>query len=198
MESSSEPQNLISDLLTKLGKSEKLDNVLGSYRTVIKSNTVFGLDLMGLGIEEIPNNIFDNISELTHLYLSWNRISFLPSGIFDNLANLVHLDLRGSGIQEVSEGLFDELVYLERLELNDNNLEVIPDSLFKHLRGLKEINLSNNKISVLPGKLFQPLIHLERLYLYFNPIPEDIAMGDYYDRETVEEAIEKLIKVFNQ
>lgn len=190
-------QNILS-ILTKIGKSDHIDKIIQSYRTIIKNDQIYSLDLIGLGIENLPENIFDGMTRLTHLYLSWNKIKELPVNIFNKLNQLNHIDLRGSGLNIIQIGLFNNLRSLQRLELNDNNLEQLPENIFEDLISLRELNLSNNKIQTLQPEIFDNLPNLDRLYLYFNPLPGEISFGNYYDRETVIEAIDLITHVFQK
>ncbi|MCE7737247.1 MAG: leucine-rich repeat domain-containing protein [Candidatus Heimdallarchaeota archaeon] len=185
-------QEIIKRILSKLGKISHYEKVISSYRTILSENRIISLDLIGLGLQELDANIFDEINGITQLYLSWNDISILPNGVFDKLNTLQYLDLRGSGLIEIQNGIFDKLQNLQRLELNDNKLKKIPTNTFDKLFSLKEINLSNNHIEFLEKHIFDKLINLEFLYLYFNPLPGDISFGNYYDRESVEELIDLL------
>ncbi|OLS27187.1 MAG: hypothetical protein HeimC2_12970 [Candidatus Heimdallarchaeota archaeon LC_2] len=197
-----DPTNLSYDnilsILNKIGKSEHFDKIIQSYRTIIKKNHIYSLDLIGLRIQKLPAGIFDEFKNLTHLYLAWNNLKELPPNIFNKLGNLVHLDLRGSGLSIVHEVLFNNLKRLQRLELNDNNLVNLPDHVFDNLISLRELNLSNNKIKSLHPPIFDNLANLEHLYLYFNPLPEEISFGNYYDRETVIEVLDLLKTTFSK
>lgn len=51
------------------------------------------LDINIAPLEELPDGLFDNMSNLSILRLNNVHISELPEGIFDNLANLTVLDL---------------------------------------------------------------------------------------------------------
>lgn len=187
---------VIKGILSKLGKTDQFDKVISSYRTIVSTDRIISLDLIGLGLKELDANIFDEIKGITQLYLSWNDIAKLPDGVFDQLTTLQHLDLRGSGLTKLQIGIFDKLNNLQRLELNDNKLTKIPSNFFDNLISLREINLSNNHIEYLDQHIFDNLSNLEFLYLYFNPLPGDISFGNYYDRESVEELIDILKSVF--
>ena len=182
-------QQIIKRILVRLNKTDQYDKVAKSYRTIISRNRIISLDLIGLGINKIEADIFNELTGISQLYLSWNEIEMLPDGIFDHLTTLQHLDLRGLGLCKIQIGIFDKLQNLQRLELNDNKLITIPKQFFDNLISIREINLSNNHIESLDPKIFDSLVNLEYLYLYFNPLPGDISFGNYYDRESVEELI---------
>ncbi|MHA2029398.1 MAG: leucine-rich repeat domain-containing protein [Candidatus Kariarchaeaceae archaeon] len=191
-ESTNEVTAEIEEILSKLGKQNILDKVLKSYRTIINEAGLISLDLIGLGIHDLPLKIFDRIISVRQLYLSWNSIETLSMGIFDKLINLQHLDLRGAGLTIIEKGVLDNLTNLQRLELNDNSLTAIPNGTFDKLVSIQELNLSNNRIEKLDPKIFDNLNNLNYLYLYFNPLPGDISLGNYYDREAVLELIDLL------
>lgn len=191
-------QQTIKMILSKVGKQDQYEKVMNSYRTIISNDKIISLDLIGLGIQKIDKDIFRDLTSISQLYLSWNKIDDLPLGVFDHLPTLQYLDLRGSGLSKIETGIFDKLRNLQRLELNDNKLKSIPSNIFDQLLSLREINLSNNEIEILDAKIFDSLRNLERLYLYFNPLPGDISFGNYYDQESVEELISLLKSHFNE
>lgn len=178
----------LSLLLKKLNKLEYYDKVKNSYKTKIGRNgELIAVDLIGLHIEYLDVSIFEDFSEIEKLYLAWNKIEEIPVGIFDPLANLLHLDLSGNLIKSLNSGVFSGLILLKNLQLNDNHLSFIEDELFHPLRSISELNLRNNMIAVLKLIHIQKLISLEKFYLYFNPLPEDFADKDYWDKEAVDE-----------
>lgn len=193
-----EVERKLKELLNNLNLSQNRQDILNSYNTTIKANKLISLDLIGQGIKSLDPDSFENFPHLQKLFLSWNNISSLPSEVFNPLSNLVHLDLRGAGLEKISNSLFSNQMTLKRLELNDNNLDHLPGTIFNKLYSLEELNLSNNQLNYLHPEIFDSLIHLKRLYLYFNPLPSDLSHGDYYDRESVEEAIKILKRTMDQ
>lgn len=182
----------LEDMMDLLGLQSQFDNILNSYRTKFRDGKLISLDLIKVGITNLPEDIFDRLEAIESLFLSYNKIETLPNGIFRNCKNLIHLDLRGMGLQSIPEGIFNNLLKLKKLEINDNRLTTLPENIFENLFSLVELNLSNNNISELSPIIFDNLGHLERLFLYFNPLPNDVSNGDYYDREGVLNLIHQL------
>ena len=180
------------ELIAKLSLDNKKEEILASYHTQFEGELLISIDLMGCGISKFPDGIFDKFIELQKIFLSHNNLPSLPKDLFKNLINLTHLDLRGSMIESLDENIFQNQQKLRRLEINDNFLEKIPVKLFSQLYSLEELNLSNNRIEKIERKIFENLGHLKRLYLYFNPLPRDLANGDYYDQDSVIELINQL------
>ncbi|MHA2503243.1 MAG: leucine-rich repeat domain-containing protein [Candidatus Kariarchaeaceae archaeon] len=187
----------LSHLISKLGIDSKKEDILGSYNTVFDNDSLISLDLIGTGITKLEADTFDDFPRIQKIFLSHNSLGTLPNEIFSNLRELIHIDLRGVNLTEIDKDQFQFQFKLKRLELNDNHLTELPKGLFDSLYSLEELNFSNNAIAVLDGDLFNNLGHLHRLYMYFNPLPQDLGTGDYYDRESVEECISKIKRIFS-
>ena len=47
-------------------------------------------------LSELPDGVFDNLTNLEELYLQNNQLNDLPDGIFSRLTSLTTLDLNGN------------------------------------------------------------------------------------------------------
>jgi len=189
--------NRLSLLLEKINKTEHYEKVKNSYKTIIKKDgDIIAIDLIGIQIESLDKSTFQGFEEIQELYLAWNKMKEIPRRLFNPLENLTVLDLSGNSIERLDTKVFSSLHYLKILHLNDNQLNYIEEELFHPLRGLTELNLRNNSIAVLKPIHFQKLTSLEKFYLYFNPLPEDFADQDYWDKETVEELKNRIIEFY--
>ena len=119
-------------------------------------------------IGELPPGIFDDLENLMHLQLHATLISELPEGIFDNLGKLRELELYYCKITSLPEGVFDELDGLTSLNLIGNGLESLPDGVFDELDGLYYLALTDNSLTTLPAGVFDNLRGLNELHMYEN------------------------------
>jgi len=126
------------------------------------------LDINIAPLEELPDGLFDNMSNLSILRLNNVHLSELPEGIFDNLANLTVLDLHSCGIESLPPGIFDNLTGLEELVLDYNMIRTLPAGIFDNLISLRELELYSIGIDSLPDGVFDNLSALEVLDLGGN------------------------------
>jgi len=114
------------------------DNYKEALRRIeeAKRTEAWGLDLRGLGLEEVPEEVF----ELIHLRAlglgadKWNK---------DERNNIRNLSAR-----------IGELQNLEILDLPENQLTSIPSEIGQ-LKNLKELRLMENQLQVLPDSIGQ-------------------------------------------
>lgn len=92
--------------------------------------------------------IIGNWSQMTSLYLEWNRISHLPEG-FSNLVNLRSLYLSNNVLDSINTD-FGNISDLYFLDLGYNHIESIPASICS-LESLTYIWVFNNDISNIPA-----------------------------------------------
>lgn len=97
-------------------------------------------------IYTLPNNI-GNWSELSSLYLEWNRISELPES-FSGLSNLQSFYINNNILGSLPDS-FGNLENLYFLDLGYNEIEEIPESICE-LSGLTYLWLFNNNLETLP------------------------------------------------
>uniref|UniRef100_A0A8C4N8X6 Slit homolog 1a (Drosophila) n=1 Tax=Eptatretus burgeri TaxID=7764 RepID=A0A8C4N8X6_EPTBU len=80
------------------------------------------IDLSNNRISGIANFTFKNMSQLTKLILSYNRLRCIPLRAFSGLKNLRLLSLHGNDISTIAEGVFSDLTALSHLALGSNPL----------------------------------------------------------------------------
>lgn len=115
------------------------------------------LDLSGLYIKNIPNNILNYLPHLEILDISNNYLKDISGGIFQNLINLKKLNLSNNKLKDISPlyvTSYDRIVYktfmfnglnnLKKLDLSKNKLKFIKEQSFLELSKLKILNLSKN------------------------------------------------------
>lgn len=106
------------------------------------------LDLSSLGLSELPEEVFCNISQLRTLLLANNQLSSLPSD-FDCLTELVHLDVSDNVFPDLPLSL-SCLKRLSSIDLSSNQLTELPE----HLLGLPYLDIvkcADNPLSCEPA-----------------------------------------------
>ncbi|EGV96301.1 Slit-like 3 protein [Cricetulus griseus] len=79
-------------------------------------------DLSNNSISMLTNYTFSNMSHLSTLILSYNRLRCIPVHAFNGLRSLRVLTLHGNDISSVPEGSFNDLTSLSHLALGTNPL----------------------------------------------------------------------------
>ena len=64
--------------------------------------------------------MFDELTSLTTLGLSFNSLTTLPAGVFDELTSLTRLSLNNNSLTRLPAGVFEELTALTDLRLQRN------------------------------------------------------------------------------
>ncbi|XP_046870931.1 toll-like receptor 8b [Hypomesus transpacificus] len=100
-------------------------------------------------------NLFQNLTNLTTLDLSLNKLSHIPKKVYYNLPKtLRRLSLSGNGLKAFKWNMVQQQPYLEELDLSLNYLEFVAENLSNS--SLRRLDLSHNQISQLaPGFLKQ-------------------------------------------
>ena len=136
------------------------------------------LELCGLGLNEIPCDIFScPFPEcLTMLDMSNNKLSEISEQL-RVLVSLRDLVLSGNKLKTIPYEIGD-LRNLVRLDLSRNKLQCLPRSI-NNIKELEEINLSGNNLSIMPDFLLS-LPKLCKVFCIRNPslknIPKEIAI----------------------
>ncbi|XP_019614186.1 PREDICTED: leucine-rich repeat and immunoglobulin-like domain containing-NOGO receptor-interacting protein 4, partial [Branchiostoma belcheri] len=130
------------------------------------------LDVTGSVFEVLTlhDKAFSGLPSLTHLNMSYNKISALPQKEFEELPSLTHLehlDLSHNEINTVMPSAFHGLSRLQYLDLSNNKLTYISEVTFEGLGNLTHLNLEANSIAVI-GDAFQRLYGLRHLNLRSN------------------------------
>ena len=153
------------------------------------------VDLSGLGIQDIPAGVFNQLTGLTRLDFFGNALSSVPAGVaqltglrilnlkaslyarslliagaLDQLTGLRVFKLSGivDGVyRQVSlpAGVFDKLTDLRVLDVSGSDMPNLPAGIFDKMAGLTMLNLSGNLMSNLPAGIFDQLTGLTGLYL---------------------------------
>lgn len=129
-------------------KYAKKPNILDMKRSILidQNQRTSKFSLSGFHFKSIEQDAFVNCRNMTHLFLSGNKIKSLVANIFKHgLENLKTLDLFGCSIKTIEPNAFDGLSNLISLNLGHNSQIDLNDSAqFNGLTKLKILNLSDN------------------------------------------------------
>lgn len=144
----------------------------GSFNELSCLTSLYTADshMLNNSIEIIHAGIFEGISRLIHLDLSYFDTRVVEEGVFRQLKFLAELDLSDNKIQNLSSGIFYGLVSLRRLSLSANNVKSLDLDTFQEISKISNLDLSLNKIQILSNNVFRKLESLQQLTLYFNRI----------------------------
>jgi Leucine-rich repeat (LRR) protein len=117
---------------------------------------------------QLPEHVFDPLSNLLTLELGGNQMRTLEVGIFRNLSRLYRLNLWGNNLQNLTQDVFIGLSSLQFLDLSSNKMTSISADLFANMPQLRELSLPNNNFTSLPDGLFSFTKNLIKLGLYDN------------------------------
>lgn len=132
------------------------------------------LDLSWNSIRNIAPNVLSGapFESLKYLYLSPNVLAELRRDVFKSLTKCRTLLLGGNLLTEVPDGLFSGMLSLKILSLGNNQLANIPSGAFDSFAdSAREIILCKNQVW-LPAGLFDSITNLRVLILGDNPFQE--------------------------
>ena len=127
------------------------------------------LSLGSNSLQSLPLDPFIGLINLKILDLSGNSLTLAPY-IFSGLINLATLDLSCNMINDIPDGSFAALTSLSSLDISGNQLSVLTQSTFTGLYSLASLSLGNNQLTMLPINLFAGLTNLQVLDLGANKL----------------------------
>ncbi|POI30977.1 hypothetical protein CIB84_005271, partial [Bambusicola thoracicus] len=113
-------------------------------------------------LTEIPVRALNRLPALQAMTLALNQICRIPDYAFQNLSSLVVLHLHNNRIQRLGANGFDGLHNLETLDLNYNELLEFPGAI-RTLGRLQELHFYDNPIQFVGQSAFQYLPKLHTL-----------------------------------
>lgn len=126
--------------ISRESKMEKIPQKLGIFFMNLKT-----LIAMQVGLREIKNEDFINLTQLESLNLGDNQLMKIEYNAFHRLTELKNLYLYGNKIQTIHIATFLELTSLKIISLAENELELLND-VFPRNFELEEIYLNGNKL----------------------------------------------------
>ncbi|MBS3903918.1 MAG: hypothetical protein KGZ39_01160 [Simkania sp.] len=105
------------------------------------------LDLKGLGLSSLPQRVFGELTQLTDLDVSGNRLEELPEEIVE-LSRLTTLKAYSNQLRSLPKDI-GKLQKLDALDISENNLLELPVGIGE-LVNLTSLDLSENPLQGLP------------------------------------------------
>ena len=127
-------------------------------------------------IEELPQALFQNLTQLRELQLSHNKLHELQKGQFSGMTLLNDLRLEANQLHELREDAFVGMTSLVKLDLTRNKLKSLPNKLFADQSdSLGVLAIGQNNLTDVPSNALKKLERLWDLHLFRNQIKK----GDY-------------------
>ncbi|XP_023234976.1 slit homolog 1 protein-like [Centruroides sculpturatus] len=128
----------------------------GIPEVLLPNATIVDLKLWGNRLENLPEDVFLNLSSLQILQLSINRLTFLPENIFLPLTNLTRLDLSYNNLTKImGERPFGSSKHLNYLRLKNVGLTEWPVINWSEYN-LTEVDFSNNRFQTVKLPIYTP------------------------------------------
>lgn len=150
---------------------------------VSDNNRTTRITLRACRLSGVDFESFNDLTSLTYLDMSLNKIQTLRLGVIDEPKKLTHLNLSYNQITDFPLGLFDQITKLETLDLKGNKIETLELGIFDTLHKLRYVDLSSN---ALVGKDLNPYI--------FDQSPNITFMD--FSRNNMEDSSEILLNAF--
>lgn len=174
------PVKLDDDILEYLPKLTQLyleNSEITDLNTFKFPDSLKVLHITGNLLTEVPQGVFQNLTQLKQLHLWRNQITSIKRSDFTGLNNLKSLELSINQISSIENDGFAELTELKTINLRANELKHIDKTLFKYNKNLSSIRMEDNPNLILPDRLFANLENLTNVNIKnsgVETIPENI------------------------
>lgn len=123
------------------------------------------------GLSVLPQALFRGLYNLTSLYLTNNKITYLARDVFSDLKNLHFLTLDNCCMAptQLPPGIFKNLTKLTMLTAENLGIQNLSAEVFGNISQLKKIQLNHNVIQTIPVSVLQSMSKLQ--YLDIRNIP---------------------------
>ncbi len=141
---------ILTSILNNLGNPISFDSA-----AIIADNvhSITGIYLNGLGIKNIPEEIFDLSPSIRIIHLEDNQLTdfMIPNGAWTNLKELY---IQNNRLTSLTIGLA-WIKYVIVVDFSDNYIEDILLPMFLNLPDLKVFKINNNRINYIPKEVGQ-------------------------------------------
>lgn len=115
--------------------------------------------------------LFWNLTNLTYLDISHNRIQNIPTEVYKYLPlTLKRFRLNNNVLTNLNWTLMRAFTQLEELSLSGNHLTHVSQNITQNIPSLRYLDLSNNRISQLATPLLKGAVNLKMLDLSYNKL----------------------------
>lgn len=104
-------------------------------------------------IQRIPSEVFNYLSSLEFLWMSFNTLSALNPDSFRGLLNLEELRLDGNALTAFPWESLMDMPSLRLLDLHNNQLTSLPAEATSYIKNLTYLDLSSNSLLTLPTEV---------------------------------------------
>ena len=135
------------------------------------SNLLF-LNMSGCYFESIYlfSKMFNRLTSLKILDLSYTNIRDLPILAFHPMLNLMHINFVGCKIKQLFPNIFPNSANLQTMNMNMLSIEIVHSNAFCQLYHLRKLNISDNLITNIADGTFNCLQNLTVLDVSNNAI----------------------------
>ncbi|XP_029354381.1 immunoglobulin superfamily containing leucine-rich repeat protein 2-like [Echeneis naucrates] len=132
-------------------------------------SNVTTVNLLVNRINFVPVRSFENVSQVTSLWMAHNEIVSVEQGALTPLVHLRNLDISHNKIVDFPWEDLQNLTNLHLLKMNNNEMIHLPRNAFSNLKDLRSLRLNNNKFTTIAEGTFDSLVSLSHLQIYNNP-----------------------------
>ena len=126
------------------------------------------LSISNMDVEQIEDNAFADLVNLTRLNARGNKLYCLPQHLFKPLRNLIKLDLSKNQLKFFPNliGLPSEVIFIY---VDHNKIESVAGIENMDIKSIRTLDLSHNCIRILPNTTFQN-IAVREIFLFRNKL----------------------------
>ncbi|XP_013794898.1 leucine-rich repeat neuronal protein 3-like [Limulus polyphemus] len=158
--------------LLELDLSNNLIKQLGRGSIFQNVTELRFLDLSFNKFRTLFNKVFRGIHKLETLFITNGHLKFIDEHVFDDMNKLKRLNLKGNAIHSMPAEWFYDMINLEVLELDHNEIFYLNSGTFAAVNNLRYLSLSHNRIRGINENAFAGLRNLRSLLLDHNHIGE--------------------------
>ncbi|XP_060924879.1 immunoglobulin superfamily containing leucine-rich repeat protein 2-like [Limanda limanda] len=131
-------------------------------------SNVIRLSLTANRISRIPRGSFDDVIQVTSLWLAHNGIVSIERGTLAPLVHLRNFDISYNRIVDFPWEDLQNLTGLHLLRMDHNEMTHLPRNAFSNLKDLRSLRLDNNRFTTIAEGTFDGLVFLSHLQINNN------------------------------